>query len=118
MSAVEQGIHLNTLLASHPQARLLRLFSRRKLSATFVGDFRSAFRGRGMEFDAVRPYVPGDDVRLLDWKVTARTGVPHIKQHHAEKELVIALLCDVSLSQHVGKHQQRKMDRLVETLAL
>ena len=71
-------------------ARRVRLFqvrTRKLMESGLGGEFRSVFRGRGVEFDEVRPYEPGDDVRLIDWNVTARTGDPHIKKHIEDRDL-------------------------------
>ena len=70
----------------------------RLTSALFVGEYRSAFLGQGMEFEDVRRYVPGDDVRRIDWNVTARTGIPHVKEFKEEREMTVMLVIDVSSS--------------------
>ncbi len=77
---------------------LLELKCRRPVEHLLAGEYRSVFRGRGIEFEDVRPYQPGDDVRTMDWKVTARTGEPHIKRYIEEREQFIYLLVDVSAS--------------------
>jgi len=74
----------------------LELKCRRPVEHLLAGEYRSVFRGRGVEFEDVRPYQPGDDVRTMDWKVTARTGVAHIKRHIEEREQFIHLLVDLS----------------------
>jgi len=76
------------------------------------------FKGRGMEFDEVRPYVPGDDIRAIDWNVTARTGEPHIKRFVEERELTVMLLVDVSASQDFGSGRRSKLEAAVELSAL
>jgi uncharacterized protein (DUF58 family) len=74
-----------------------------------AGEYRSVFRGRGVEFEDVRPYQPGDDVRSMDWKVTARTGEPHIKRYIEEREQFVYLLVDVSASMlHDADGKKRK----------
>lgn len=70
----------------------------RLVTGLFAGRYRSVFRGRGLEFESVREYHPGDDVRNMDWNVTARTGRPHLKQFVEERELTLMLLCDLSPS--------------------
>ena len=70
----------------------------RATDALFVGEYRSAFLGQGMEFADVRRYVPGDDVRRIDWNVTARTGIPHVKEFKEEREMTVMLVVDVSAS--------------------
>ncbi|MGB6221929.1 DUF58 domain-containing protein [Haloferula sp.] len=82
--------------------RLLELKCRRPVEHLLVGEYRSVFRGQGVEFEDVRPYQPGDDVRTMDWKVTARTGTPHIKRYIEEREQFIYLLVDVSASMLEG----------------
>ncbi|MFD2255822.1 DUF58 domain-containing protein [Luteolibacter algae] len=74
----------------------LELKCRRPVEHLLAGEYRSVFRGRGVEFEDVRPYQPGDDVRTMDWKVTARTGVAHIKRHIEEREQFVYLLVDLS----------------------
>ena len=83
-----------------------------------AGAYLSVFKGRGMEFDEVRPYVPGDDVRAIDWNVTARTGEPHIKRFVEERELTVMLLVDVSASQDFGSGRRSKLEAAVELSAL
>lgn len=83
--------------------RSLELKCRRPVEHLLAGEFRSVFRGRGVEFEDVRLYQPGDDVRAMDWKVTARTGKPHIKRFVEEREHSIYLLVDLSASMRHGK---------------
>ena len=78
------------------QIRRLHVQAGRRVDALLAGEYRSAFKGAGMEFDEVRPYVPGDDVRRIDWNVTARTGTPFIKSYAEERELSIELVVDTS----------------------
>ena len=68
----------------------------------FLGGYRSVFRGSGLEFEEVREYQPGDDVRSIDWNVAARMGVPYIKRYREERELVVLLAVDVSASSWFG----------------
>jgi uncharacterized protein (DUF58 family) len=84
------------------QIRRLHLQLQRRVDSPFAGQYRSAFRGMGMEFEEVRPYVPGDDVRHIDWNVTARAGAPFIKQFREERELTLILVIDLSGSMRVG----------------
>jgi len=90
----------------------------RQVSDLMAGAYLSVFKGRGMEFDEVRPYVPGDDVRAIDWNVTARTGEPHIKRFVEERELTVMLLVDVSASQDFGSGRRSKLEAAVELSAL
>jgi uncharacterized protein (DUF58 family) len=90
----------------------------RQVSDVMAGAYLSVFKGRGMEFDEVRPYVPGDDVRAIDWNVTARTGEPHVKRFVEERELTVMLLVDVSSSQEFGSGRRSKLEAAVELSAL
>jgi uncharacterized protein (DUF58 family) len=90
----------------------------RQVSDVMAGAYLSVFKGRGMEFDEVRPYVPGDDIRAIDWNVTARTGEPHIKRFGEERELTVMLLVDVSASQDFGSGRRSKLEAAVELSAL
>jgi uncharacterized protein (DUF58 family) len=76
------------------------------------------FKGRGVEFDEVRPYVPGDDVRTIDWNVTARVGAPYVKRYIEERQLTVVLLVDVSASQDFGSGQRSKREAAVELSAM
>jgi uncharacterized protein (DUF58 family) len=84
------------------QIRRLHLQLNRRVDSPFAGEYRSAFRGQGMEFEEVRPYVPGDDVRHIDWNVTARTGDPYVKVFREERELTLMLVLDRSGSVRTG----------------
>jgi uncharacterized protein (DUF58 family) len=79
-----------------------------------AGEYLSAFKGRGIEFEEVRPYMPGDDVRTIDWNVTARYDEPFVKLFREERELTVMLLVDVSASQGLGTHFQTKRDLITE----
>lgn len=102
------------------QIRRLQLRLGRQVDAPFAGEYRSAFRGNGMEFEDVRAYVPGDDVRRIDWNVTARVGSPHIKEFREERELCLMLVCDVSASMRFGSgavDKRKQQARLSGALA-
>jgi uncharacterized protein (DUF58 family) len=90
----------------------------RHVADVMAGAYLSVFKGRGMEFDEVRPYVPGDDIRAIDWNVTARTGEPHVKRFVEERELTVMLLVDVSASQDFGSGRRSKLEAAVELSAL
>lgn len=90
----------------------------RQVNDVVVGEYRSVFKGRGMEFDEVREYVPGDDIRTIDWNVTARTGWPHVKRYVEEREMTAVLLVDLSLSGRFGSGTQLKADLAVEICAV
>ena len=101
-------------------ARVRRIeFTTRKLVADgFAGEYHSVFKGRGMEFDEVRRYSLGDDVRDIDWNVTARTGEPHIKSYIEERELTVMLAVDVSRSGEFGTINRFKRELAVELAAV
>ncbi|MCA9572749.1 MAG: DUF58 domain-containing protein, partial [Myxococcales bacterium] len=84
------------------EIRRLHVQAGRRVDALLSGDYRSAVRGRGMEFEEVRSYQPGDDIRHLDWNVTARTGEPFVKIFREERQLTLLLVVDVSGSTRVG----------------
>jgi uncharacterized protein (DUF58 family) len=78
--------------------RRIEIRARRLVASRMLGEYHSVFRGRGIEFSEVRPYEPGDDVRAIDWNVTARMGAPYIKKYVEERELTVMLVVDVSAS--------------------
>jgi len=84
----------------------------------FTGEYHSAFKGRGMSFSEVRSYQYGDDVRMIDWNVTARTGEPHVKIFEEERELTVMLLIDMSQSSFFGTAAQMKHEILTEICAV
>lgn len=84
------------------KVRAIEIRTRGMVHELFSGEYHSAFKGRGIEFSEVREYVPGDDVRSIDWNVTAREGKPFIKLFEEERELVVMLLVDVSASGDFG----------------
>ena len=96
----------------------IRILTNRLIDDQLAGDYHSTFKGQGVEFDEVRPYVPGDDVRSIDWNVTARTGEPFIKRYSEERELTILFLVDVSGSQGYGSVRRSKMELAAEVTAL
>ena len=82
----------------------------RRMQGMLAGDYRSSLLGDGTELALIRPYVPGDDVRRIDWNVTARTGEPHVRVHLAERVLVTWLVLDTSPSMRFGTADRRKAD--------
>jgi len=105
----------------HPlqrRVRELEIVSARLIRAGFAGDYHSAFHGRGIEFSQVREYLPGDDIRAIDWNVTARSGVPHIKEFIEERDLTILVAVDVSGSMAFGSIDWRKIDIAAELAAV
>jgi len=98
--------------------RKIQIRTSHLVSDLFAGQYQSVFKGRGMEFAEVRHYLPGDDVRTIDWNVTARTGVPHVKRFVEERELTVMLLVDASASTHFGTVKQLKSEMAAELAAL
>jgi uncharacterized protein (DUF58 family) len=96
----------------------IQIVANRTVNDLFAGQYKSVFRGRGMEFDEVREYQPGDDVRTIDWNVTARAGTPYIKRFCEERELTVLFLVDVSASGAFGSGDRSKLDLVVEVAAL
>lgn len=96
----------------------IRILTNRLIDDQLAGDYHSTFKGQGVEFDEVRPYQAGDDVRTIDWNVTAKTGVPYIKRFAEERELTILFLVDVSGSQGYGSVRRSKMELAAEVTAL
>ena len=96
----------------------IRILTNKLIDDQLSGDYHSTFKGQGVEFDEVRPYEVGDDVRSIDWNVTARTGVPYIKRYSEERELTILFLVDVSGSQSYGSRGRTKADLSAEVTAL
>ncbi len=96
----------------------IRILTNRLMDDQLAGDYHSSFKGQGVEFDEVRPYEPGDDVRTIDWNVTARTGLPYIKRYSEERELTILFLVDVSGSQSYGSRGRTKAELAAEVTAL
>ena len=96
----------------------IQIVANRAVDDLFAGRYKSVFRGRGMEFDEVREYQPGDDVRTIDWNVTARTGTPFIKRFCEERELTVMFMVDVSASGAFGSGKRSKLDLVVEVAAL
>ncbi|MCQ2390522.1 MAG: DUF58 domain-containing protein [Kiritimatiellae bacterium] len=96
----------------------IRILTNRLIDDQLSGDYHSTFKGQGVEFDEVRPYVAGDDVRSIDWNVTARTGVPFIKRFSEERELTVLFMVDVSGSQSYGSVARSKMELAAEVTAL
>jgi uncharacterized protein (DUF58 family) len=94
--------------------RKLEIRTRRLVNNTLAGEYHSVFKGRGMDFDDVREYVPGDEVRTIDWNVTARAGHPFVKKFTEERELTILLLVDVSASGNFGSAAMSKRELAAE----
>lgn len=100
------------------EVRRLQLRTKRRVQGLFAGEYQSAFKGRGIEFAEVREYEPGDDVRAIDWNVTARSGKTFIKRFHEERELTVMLLVDLSPSGSFGSSGKDKARVAVEVAAV
>jgi uncharacterized protein (DUF58 family) len=94
--------------------RRLEIRTRRMVNDSLAGAYHSVFKGRGMDFDEVREYIPGDEVRTIDWNVTARAGRPFVKKFTEERELTIFLLVDISASGNFGSAELSKRDLAAE----
>jgi len=98
--------------------RRIEIRTRRLVNDSFAGDYHSVFKGRGMAFDEVRPYFPGDEIRTIDWNVTARTGEPYVKKYTEERELTVMLLVDMSGSGDFGSVNRFKRELAAELTAV
>jgi uncharacterized protein (DUF58 family) len=98
--------------------RQIQIYTSRMVNASFAGEYESVFKGRGMQFDEVREYVPGDDVRTIDWNVTARTGKPYIKRYVEERELTVIFAVDLSASGLFGTVNKFKNELAAEFCAV
>ena len=96
------------------KVKQIEIRTRRLVDAAMGGEYHSVFKGRGMDFDEVREYVPGDEVRTIDWNVTARSGRPFVKKFTEERELTILLMVDVSASGNFGSTSQSKRELSAE----
>ena len=96
------------------KVRQIEVRTNRLVNDSLAGSYHSVFKGRGMNFDEVREYVPGDDIRTIDWNVTARTGIPHIKKFTEERELTIMLMIDISSSGDFGSSTASKREIMAE----
>lgn len=100
------------------KVRRIEIKTRGLSNHIFSGEYHSAFKGRGMSFSEVREYTPGDDVRAIDWNVTARFSTPYIKVFEEERELTVMLLVDISNSSFFGTRKQTKRDMFTEIAAV
>jgi len=100
------------------KVRQIEIKSNRLVSEALAGSYHSAFKGQGIDFEEVREYQPGDEVRSIDWNVTAKMGVPFIKQYREERELTILIAIDISGSLDFGSKQSSKREKLAELGAL
>ena len=100
------------------KVRLIEIKTRHIVNNIFGGEYHSAFKGMGIEFAEVREYYPGDDIRAIDWNVTARTGKPFIKKYDEERELTVMLIVDVSASGFFGTGESLKSDIMIELASI
>lgn len=100
------------------RVRAIEIRARRLVNDLFLGEYHAVFRGRGIEFDELRPYTPGDDVRSIDWKAFARTGSPLIRRYREDRDLTVIFLVDVSASQTAGALERTKGDLGAELCAV
>ncbi|KPL06989.1 hypothetical protein AMJ86_06305 [bacterium SM23_57] len=100
------------------KVRQIEIRTRGVVNEVFAGEYHSVFKGRGMEFSEVREYQIGDDIRAIDWNVSARFGHPYVKVFEEERELIVMLLCDMSSSEHFGSSYQMKAELASEISAV
>src|SRR5258707_12333866 len=98
--------------------RVLEIKTRGLVETAFAGDYHSVFKGRGMNFEEVREYQPGDEIRAIDWNVTARLGSPFVKKFTEERELTVMLIVDVSASGNFGSTSHSKRELAAEVVCL
>jgi len=96
----------------------IQIYTSRMVDASFAGQYESVFKGRGMQFDEVREYTPGDDIRTIDWNVTARTGKPYIKRFVEEREMTVMFVVDLSASGDFGTVNKAKNELAAEFCAV
>jgi len=100
------------------QIRRIEIRTNRLVNHLFGGEYHSVFKGQGIEFEEVREYQPGDDIRLIDWNVTARSGAPFVKKFREEREMLVMLLVDLSASGRFGTRAKSKNQVAAETAAI
>lgn len=100
------------------RVRQIQIRTGRQVADSLAGQYVSVFRGAGVEFEEVRPYIPGDDVRFIDWNVTARVGAPFVKRYVEERQLTLMLMTDISASQDFGSKTRSKREAAAEMCAL
>lgn len=100
------------------KVKRIEIVTRRIVNDVMAGEYHSVFKGQGMEFNEVREYQMGDDIRNIDWNVTARTGFPHVKRYVEERELTVMLMVDASASEHFGTTNREKNALAVELCAV
>ena len=102
----------------YKKIKQIEIRSHKAVNQLFAGEYRSVFKGQGLEFYEVREYVPGDDIRLIDWNVSARLGFPYVKKFIEERQQSIILCVDVSASQDFGSQKLNKNEAAAEIAAV
>ena len=102
----------------HHSFQLIDLVTLKKVSSLFAGNYRTSFRGSGIEFSDIREYAPGDDTSDIDWKTTARTGKVFIKKYEEDRERKVLFLLDVGASMRFGMGKHTKFDTLAEVFSI
>ena len=100
------------------RVREIQINTGRQVADVLAGQYESVFKGGGIEFEEVRPYIPGDEIRSIDWNVTARMGEPYVKRFVEERQLTLMLMADISTSQLFGSASRSKQDAVAELCAL
>ena len=100
------------------KVRRIQIRTQHMVNNVFAGEYHSVFKGQGMEFQEVREYYPGDEIRSIDWNVTARMGAPFVKKFREERELTVMLMVDISASHTFGSSRQLKKDLAAEIAAI
>ena len=100
------------------KVELIRILTRQRVTTIFAGEFESAFKGSGLEFEEVREYQSGDEIRSIDWNVTARTGFPYVKRYREERELSIYFLVDISPSSRFGSGVKTRAEIAAEIVSI
>jgi len=98
--------------------RYIQIYTSKAVNDVLAGEYHSVFKGQGMEFDEVRAYQPGDDIKTIDWNVTARTGLPYVKRYVEEREITVFFLVDLSASGFFGSLDKLKNEIAAEFCAL
>jgi len=102
----------------YKKIRQIEVRSRKAVNQLFAGQYRSVFKGQGLEFHEVREYIPGDDIRFIDWNVSARLGHPYVKKFIEERQQTLMLVVDISASQDFGSVKQSKNETAAEIAAV
>lgn len=100
------------------KVRRIEIVSNRLVSERVAGEYHSVFKGQGIEFEEVRPYIPGDEIRSIDWNVTARAGAPHVKRYREEREMTVFFIVDFSGSCQFGTRGEFKSELMAEICAV